>query len=171
MPLTKYFGLVGSSLFLLLIGTGWFFPQAISEPVHSDTDRPAIRISSVEQLPERVVLDTTPTMFAPPIVLEFAERWPQGPARPVEHFSTPAPPLPIPRKQNLAKQERPKKMAVAPKPSVESAMLAKPPPPPAVARSTLIDMLKDGVEQTQAKLTASLAPLTTRVSKLRPETR
>src|SRR4051794_37486513 len=24
MPLTKYFGLVGSSLFLLLIGTGWF---------------------------------------------------------------------------------------------------------------------------------------------------
>jgi hypothetical protein len=170
MPLMKYFGFVGSTLFLLLIGTGWFFPQPIIEPIRSDTNRPAIRINSVEQLPERVVLDTSPPTVAPPIVLEFAERWPQGPARPVEHFSTPAPPAPIPKKQNLAKQERPKKIAAAPKPSLESAMVDKPPPSPAVRRLTLIDILKDGVEQTQAKLIASLEPLTTHVSKLRPET-
>ena len=109
---------VGSALVLLLVGTGWFFPQPIAEPIRSAKVRPAIRISSVEQLPERVVLDTTFPTIAAPSVLEFAERWPREPATPVEHLSTQAPPAPItaaPRKQNPAKQERAKKIAAAPK--------------------------------------------------------
>ena len=174
MPLMKYFGFVGSALVLLLVGTGWFFPQPIAEPIRSAKVRPAIRISSVEQLPERVVLDTTLPTIAAPSVLEFAERWPREPATPVEHLSTQAPPAPItaaPRKQNPAKQERAKKIAAAPKSSVESAMIDKLPPSPPVTRLTLLDILKEGVEQTQAKLIASLEPLTTHVSKLRPETR
>jgi hypothetical protein len=32
MPLIKYFGFVGSALVLLLIGSGWCFPQPPSEP-------------------------------------------------------------------------------------------------------------------------------------------
>jgi hypothetical protein len=174
MPLMKYFGFVGSALVLLLVGTGWFFPEPITEPIRSDTERPAIRISSAEQLPERVVLDTTLPTIAPPSVLEFAERWPREAAKPVEHLSTPAPPAPIAavlRKQNPAKQERPKKIAAAPKLNVEPAMIEKVPPSPAVTRMTLLDILKEGVEQTHAKLIASLEPLTTHVSKLRPETR
>ncbi|MEY9401994.1 hypothetical protein ABIF66_001800 [Bradyrhizobium japonicum] len=177
MPLMKYFGFVGSVLVLLLIGIGWCFPQP-AEPLSGGNDRPAIRIASAEQLPERIVIDTSlPTIVPPPSVLEFAERWPQEPATSVEHLSKPVPPAPVSgllKTQNPAKQEPPKKIAAhraAPKPSLESAKSDKVPASPAVTRLSLLDLLKDGVEQTQAKLLASLEPLTTHISKLRPETR
>jgi hypothetical protein len=98
MPLLRYFGFAGSALALLLFGLSWYFPQPVSEPVRSGIDGPVIRISSVEQLPERVDIDTSlPTIvpeneeasitsaigvrhglppLSPPSVLEFSERWP-----------------------------------------------------------------------------------------------
>jgi hypothetical protein len=77
MPLMRYFGFVGSALLLLLLGLNWLLPQAVSEPIVSGSDRPAILISSAEKLPERVVFDTSlPTIIPPPPMLEFAERWP-----------------------------------------------------------------------------------------------
>src|SRR3974390_237064 len=88
MPLIKYFGFVGSALVLLLIGFGWYFPQPLPQPPDGATYRPAIRIASAEQLPERVIIDTSlppmivspPSMttVSPPGMLEFAERWPQA---------------------------------------------------------------------------------------------
>src|SRR5882757_7823826 len=69
MPLMRYFGFVGSTLGLLLIGLSWCFPQPVPEPIRSDTERPAIRISSVEPLPERVMIDTSlPTIVPPPSI-------------------------------------------------------------------------------------------------------
>ena len=77
MPLLRYFGFVGSALVLLLFGLSWCFPQPVAEPIRSGIDRPVIRISSVERLPERVDIDTSlPTIVPPPTVLDFAERWP-----------------------------------------------------------------------------------------------
>lgn len=76
MPLMRYFGLVGSALLLLLFGSSWLFPQTVPEPLHPDTDRPVIRITSVQKLPERVDIDTSlPTIapFSPP-TMESAER-------------------------------------------------------------------------------------------------
>jgi hypothetical protein len=61
MPLIKYFGFVGSALFLSLMGLGWFFSQPQSEPPEPSprvSDKPTIRIASAEQLPERVIIDT-----------------------------------------------------------------------------------------------------------------
>ena len=67
MPLVKYFGFVGSALVLLLLvmnGSAlvllllvmnWFLPEPASEPVHVSIERPVIRISSMETLPERMV--------------------------------------------------------------------------------------------------------------------
>jgi hypothetical protein len=66
MPLMKYFGFVGSALVLLLLAMNWLLPESTAEPVHSSIERPVIRISSIETLPERVVFDTSMPYMAPP---------------------------------------------------------------------------------------------------------
>jgi hypothetical protein len=79
MSLMKYFGFAGSALVLLLFGLDWLLPQPVSERIRSGTDRSVIRISSAEQLPERVVIDTSlPTIVPPPSALDFAESPPQS---------------------------------------------------------------------------------------------
>jgi hypothetical protein len=78
MPLMKYFSFVGSALLLLLLGLNWFLPQAVSEPIGADIERPVIRISSVEKLPERVIIDTSlPTIVPSPPTTQFAEMSPK----------------------------------------------------------------------------------------------
>ncbi|MGY0571719.1 hypothetical protein ACTGJ9_012225 [Bradyrhizobium sp. RDM12] len=69
MPLMKYFVFVGSALVLLLIGIAWFFQQPAPEPSRSEVEQPTIRISSAEQLPERVVIDTSLPTIVPPSVI------------------------------------------------------------------------------------------------------
>ena len=66
MPLMKYFVFVGSALVLLLLAMNWLSPEPTAEPVYSSIQRPAIRISSIETLPERVVFDNTMPYMAPP---------------------------------------------------------------------------------------------------------
>ncbi len=66
MPLLQYFGFVGGALLLILLGANWLLPQPAEAPVRSDAVRPAIRISSVERLPERVVIDTSLPTIVPP---------------------------------------------------------------------------------------------------------
>lgn len=58
MPLMKYFGFVGSTLFLLLFLMNWLVPEPAIEPGHVSIERPVIRIRSMETLPEKVVFDT-----------------------------------------------------------------------------------------------------------------
>jgi hypothetical protein len=73
MPLMKYFVFVGSALVLLLLAMNWLLPESTAEPVYSSIERPVIRISSIETLPERVVLDTSmPYMAPPPGVMRVA---------------------------------------------------------------------------------------------------
>src|SRR5580765_6884333 len=106
MPLMKYFGFVGSALVLLLLGLGWCLPQPTAEPVRAGSNKSVIRISSVERLPERVVIDTSlPTIALPPSALEFAERWPE--AEIVETNPRPGPTTSnagdgVPKKPNVA---------------------------------------------------------------------
>jgi hypothetical protein len=172
MPLIKYFGFVGSALVLLLIGSGWCFPKPPSEPAGSATDRPAIRIASTERLPERVTIDTSlPTIVSPPRVLEFAERWPPATVADVNPVPKPATPAPVSgasTKQNFATREHSKRTAVhhaAPKANIEPARNDKVPTTSAPNRLSLLDMLKERLEQTQAKLMADLEPLTAYVPK------
>ena len=119
MPLLRYFGFAGGALVLLLFGLSWCVPQPVAEPIRSGIDRPVIRISSVEQLPARVDIDSSlPTIVPPPNVMEFAERWPV--ANIVEITGTivenPGPKLTtvsagVTKKQRLAKREPGKKVA------------------------------------------------------------
>ena len=56
MPLIKYVVFVGSALVLLLLSMNWLLPDPTAEPVYTSTVRPVIKISSIETLPEKVVL-------------------------------------------------------------------------------------------------------------------
>lgn len=178
MPLIKYFGFVGSALVLLLIGLGWCLPQQVAEPTGDSTDKPAIRIASAERLPERVIIDTSlPTIVSPPSVLEFVERWPQAAVVavvPPLRTAVPAPVGDVPTKPSLESRVRSKKVAVhhaSPKANTEPSRNDKVTTPPAVAELSLLDSLKEGLGQAQAKLLASLEPLTTSASKSQLETR
>jgi hypothetical protein len=177
MPLIRYFGFVGTGLVLLLIGLGWCFPQPTAESPGSVSNGPTIRIASAEQLPERVVIDTSlPTIVPPATVVEFVERWPQTTVADVSSVAKPAIPPPVSevrkKQQNAARREPPKKIAArreAPKVNIGSAKNDK--VQASTADASLLDRLKEGLEQTQTRLMAGLEPLTTYVSKLRPETR
>jgi len=171
VPLIKYFTFVGGALTLSLIGLGWCLPQPLPEPSSGATDRPAIRIASAEQLPEPVIIDTSlPTIAPPPSALEFAERWPHENVAevPIAKPATPASVSDASTKQKIAKKERSKKVAphrAEPKANDELAKNDKVTTSPAVTRSSLLDVLKEGVGQTQAKLMAGIEPLTAYVSK------
>jgi hypothetical protein len=106
MPLIKYFGFVGSALVLLLIGSGWCFPQPPSEPPEPPggvTDRPAIRIASAERLPERVIIDTSlPTIVSPPSVWSLLN---DG-HKQLLQMSTPSPSQQLRRKLATSRQNR-----------------------------------------------------------------
>jgi hypothetical protein len=114
MPLMKYFGFVGSALVLFLLLMNWLLPETTAEPVYSRIERPVIRISSIETLPERVVFDTSmPYMASPPSVMKVTVQPPQSAFTfaqitpgPLPPFSTVAqvPPKPITVKRDPAKK-------------------------------------------------------------------
>src|SRR5882757_10007715 len=123
MPLMRYFGFVGSTLGLLLIGLSWCFPQPVPEPIRSDTERPAIRISSVEPLPERVMIDTSlPTIVPPPSIssvpsiaaMESAQQRLQGAFAELDTSRSPAAPQAgaegVTKTKHIAKREPTKKV-------------------------------------------------------------
>lgn len=59
MPILKYFGYAGSGLFALLFGLNWLMPDTPMAVVRTEVNRSPIRISSIEQLPDRIVFDTS----------------------------------------------------------------------------------------------------------------
>ena len=75
MPLMKYVVFVGSALVLLLLSMNWLLPDPTAEPVYTSTVRPVIKISSIETLPEKVVLDNImPYTASPSDVMRVATR-------------------------------------------------------------------------------------------------
>jgi hypothetical protein len=110
MPLLRYFGFAGSALVLLLFGLSRTVPQPVAEPIRSGIDRPVIRISSVEKLPERVDIDSSlPTIVPPP----NAERWPLANSveTPAPKPTTPTAGEGVPKKPSVVKREPVKKVA------------------------------------------------------------
>lgn len=114
MPLIKYFGFVGSTLVILLFGLSWCFPEPVSEPIRSGIDRPAIRISSVEKLPDRVNIDTSlPTIVPPTSVIVLAEQQPVAKPQSLNFGPTITAQTtgPAPTKQGKVRREPVKKVA------------------------------------------------------------
>ena len=164
MPLLRYFGFAGSALVLLLFGLSWSVPQPVAEPIRSGIDRPVIRISSAEQLPERVDIDSSlPTIVPPPNVMHFAERWPvanivENPGPIVENPGPKSTTVSagVPKKQQrLSKSEPVKKVAAhraAPPVSNASTSNYREQAAAPVTRLSLLDILKDRFGQNLFKL-------------------
>ena len=159
MPLMRYFGFVGSALLLLLFALDWYLPQPVVKPVRAVTEKPVIRISSIEKLPERVVIDTSlPTIVPPPTVLEFAERWPEE-IKVVETKPLPKPTLNAGegalKTKKLAKSEPLKKVA-ARRPTApvndEHANSYRVQAAAPVTRLSLLDIIKERLGQSPFKL-------------------
>jgi hypothetical protein len=159
MPLLRYFGFAGGALVLLLFGLSWCVPQPVAEPIRSGMDRPVIRISSVEPLPERVDIDSSlPTIVPSPNVMEFAERWPVPNS--VETLPAPKPTTPtagdgVPKKPSVVKREPVKKVAAhraAPPANNVSTSKDREQAEAPVTRLSLLDILKDRFGQNLFKL-------------------
>jgi len=73
MPIGRYIAWVGTSLLALLFVANWFLPQSLAEPTGDEVNRPVIRIASMQQPPERIVIDTNlPTIVPPPTLIADA---------------------------------------------------------------------------------------------------
>ena len=59
MPIGRYIAWVGTSRLVLLFVVNWFFPQSLAEPTAAETNGPVIRIASMQQPQERIVIDTS----------------------------------------------------------------------------------------------------------------
>jgi hypothetical protein len=64
------------------LAMNWLSPESTAEPVYSGIQRPVIRISSIETLPERVVFDNSMPYMAPPSSVM------RGAARPLQSAFT-----------------------------------------------------------------------------------
>lgn len=94
MPVGRYIAWVGASLLVLLLVANWFLPQSLAEPTAGEPNRPTIRISSMQQPPERVVIDTNlPTIVSPPDLT--ADAIPDEPPAQVQTYASVIPPSPI----------------------------------------------------------------------------
>jgi hypothetical protein len=94
MPIGRYIAWVGASLLILLFVANWFLPQPLAERSAAAPNRPIIRIASMQQPPERIVIDTSlPTIVPPPILT--ANVVPDGPPSQVQTYASVIPPSPI----------------------------------------------------------------------------
>jgi hypothetical protein len=119
MPVGRYMAWVGASLLALLFVADWFLPKSLPEPTGDPIGRPVIRIASVQQPPERVVIDTSqPTIVPPPAPVEPTMT--SEPPSPLQSYASAPPPPPAPvvdvdkKKRKVIKRQEPKVAANQP---------------------------------------------------------
>jgi len=136
MPIGRYIAWVGASLIALLLVADWYLPKSLPQPAGDPIERPVIRIASVQQPPEPIVIDTSlPTIVPPPTLV--------GPAIPSEPLplqsyasAPPSPPPPVvdvdKKRRKVTKRQEPKVAAnqppLASTPAVASGSSATPAP-------------------------------------------
>lgn len=87
MPIGRYIAWVGASLLVLLFVANWFVPQSLVEPTGDEINRPVIRITSMQQPPERIIIDTNlPTIVLPSTLT--ADAVPDEPPPPVQSYAS-----------------------------------------------------------------------------------
>src|SRR5258708_997516 len=110
MPVGRYIAWVGASLLALLFMADWCLPKSLPELSGDAIDRPVIRIASIQQPPERIVIDTSqPTIVPPPTLVE--EAVPGEPSQPLQSYASAPPPPTInldQKRRNVIKRAGPK---------------------------------------------------------------
>jgi hypothetical protein len=89
MPIVRFIIWVGTSLLALLFLVDWCLPQSLPEPARDASNRPVIRIASIQQPPERVFIDTSqPTIVPPPTLVGNVD---PGEPSPLRSYASAAP--------------------------------------------------------------------------------
>ena len=127
MPIARYIAWVGTSLLALLFVANWFLPEYSAAPAPEASNRPVIRIASIQQPPERIDIDTSqPTIVPPPML--FGDAVPDQPSPPLESYASATSPAtvvnPDQKKRKVVKRQPPKvapdQPALASNPAVAS---------------------------------------------------
>src|SRR5438552_702001 len=90
MPIGRYIAWIGASLLALLFVADWYFPKSLPAAAGDSISGPVIRIASIQQPPERVVIDTSLPKIVPPPTL-VAAAIPDQPAPPLQSYASAAP--------------------------------------------------------------------------------
>jgi hypothetical protein len=115
MPIGRYIAWVGASLLALLFVVDWYLPKSLPEPASDAINRPVIRIASIQQPPERIVIDTNqPTIVPPPTLV--AEAVPDEPSPMQSHASAAPPPAVVNVDQKKHKATKRQEIKMAHKP-------------------------------------------------------
>ena len=140
MPVGRYMGWVAAALLALMFMADWCLPKSLPEPSCEAINRPAIRIASMQQPPERIVIDTSQATIVPPPP-PIDEPVPAAPPQPPlqSYASTPAPPTVVnvdqPRPKVIKRQTP--KVAANQKPLANTPVAASGSPATAVPLTRL----------------------------------
>jgi hypothetical protein len=110
MPIVRFITWVGTSLLALLFVADWYLVKPLPEPAGDGINRPVIRIASVQQPPERIIIDTSQPTIVPPPTL-FTDAAPSGPSPVQSHASAGPPPTVIDvdkKRRKVTKRQGPK---------------------------------------------------------------
>jgi hypothetical protein len=126
MPFGRYIAWVGTSLLALLFMADWYLPKSLPELSGDAINRPVIRIASIQQPPERIVIDTSQlTIVPPPTLVEDAVQ--AHPSQPLQSYgSAPPPPTVVnvdQKRRKVTKRQEPK-VATYHKPLASTAVAA-----------------------------------------------
>ena len=124
MPIGRYLAWVGASLLALLFAADWFLPTSLPEPAGEPINRPVIRIASIRQPPERIVIDTSQPTIVPSLTL-VGDAVPGEPSPLQSYASTTPPPTVIDVDQKKRKViNRQGRKVAAYRPPLESTPVA-----------------------------------------------
>jgi len=117
MPIGRYIAWVGMSLLVLLFIADWYLPKPLPETAGNAINRPVIRIASVQQPPERIIIDTSqPTIVPPPTLVGDAAQ--SEPSPPLQSYASAVSPATVAhvdqKKRKIAKRLEAKVAAYQP---------------------------------------------------------
>jgi hypothetical protein len=90
VPIVRFITWVSTSLLVLLFVADWYLPKPLPELAGDAINKPVIRIASVQQPPERIIIDTSQPTIVPPPTL-FTDAAPSEPS-PVQSYASAGPP-------------------------------------------------------------------------------
>jgi hypothetical protein len=110
MPIVRFITWVSISLLALLFVADWCLPKPLPEPAGDAINKPVIRIASVQQPPERIIIDTSQPTIVPPLTL-FTDAVPSEPS-PVQSYASAGPPATVidvdKKRRKVTKRQGPK---------------------------------------------------------------
>jgi hypothetical protein len=115
-------------LLALLLVANWFLPQSLAEGTAEETNRPVIRIASMQPSPERIVIDTSQPTIVPSPTL-FGDAVPDEPPQLVAQASTVPRPkvVEVEKKRSTASKRQVKEAAARHAPSSGTAVVSAAP--------------------------------------------